>query len=170
MSDKTAVKAVPTAVYSAKNKYMQMAIDEARQGIYNGDGGPFGSAIVLNGEVIGTGHNRVLADHDPTCHGEVMAIRNATRKLGTHDLSGSVIYTTGEPCPMCLCACMWANINHIYYGCTIDDNASIGFRDSRFDELLGGRQGVADYLAEMDRDACLELFDEYNNLVDKKVY
>jgi len=92
------------------NKYMQIAIDEARRGIRAGDGGPFGSVIVKNGVVIGKGHNEVVKQKDPTCHGEVMAIRDACTKLGTFDLSGSVLYTTAQPCPMCRGAILWANI------------------------------------------------------------
>ncbi|KIR02306.1 tRNA-specific adenosine-34 deaminase [Lachnospiraceae bacterium TWA4] len=152
------------------NKFMKVAIDEARQGIHANHGGPFGSVIVKDGIIIGKGHNRVLINHDPTHHGEISAIRDACSKLKTHDLSGCEIYTTGEPCPMCLCACMWANIKKVYYGCTIDDNSKIGFRDSRFDKLLGGRENIKDYLVCIDRDACLELFDEYNHLKDHQVY
>ena len=146
------------------NKYMQMAIDEARRGIEAGDGGPFGSVAVKDGVVIGRGHNRVLGHHDPTAHGEVEAIRDACRRLGTHDLAGCDIYTTGEPCHMCLCACLWANIGHIYYGCTIADNALIGFRDKKFDNLFAGRDKLDDILVQVDREACLELFEEYRNM------
>ena len=103
----------------ATDKYMQMAIDEAREGITRQHGGPFGTVIVKNGVVVGRGHNQVLKDNDPTCHGEVSAMRDAGRRLGTHDLSGCDLYTTGEPCPMCLCACLLANIRKVYYGCTI---------------------------------------------------
>lgn len=148
----------------ANNKFMQMAIEEARKGIHQGDGGPFGSCIVKDGEVVALGHNQVLSRHDATCHGEVDAIRKAGQALGTHDLSGCVLYTTGEPCHMCLCACMWANISKIYYGCTIADNALIGFRDEKFDGIFGGRDRLNGLMEEMDRDACLELFQEYNNL------
>lgn len=140
---------------------MQMAIDEARAGIECGDGGPFGSVVVRDGRVVGRGHNRVLGNHDPTAHGEVEAIRDACRSLGTHDLTGCDIYTTGEPCHMCLCACMWANISRIYYGCTIEDNAIIGFRDTKFNDLFEGRDRLGDYLVEVDREACLRLFDDY---------
>ena len=146
------------------NKYMQMAIDEARRGIEAGDGGPFGSVAVKDGIVIGRGHNRVLGHHDPTAHGEVEAIRDACRRLGTHDLAGCDIYTTGEPCHMCLCACLWANIGHIYYGCTIADNALIGFRDVKFDNLFAGRDKLDDILVQVDREACLGLFEEYRNM------
>ena len=146
------------------NRYMQMAIDEARYGIRGGYGGPFGAVVVKDGVVVGRGHNRVLGIHDPTAHGEVEAIRDACARLGTHDLTGCDIYTTGEPCHMCLCACLWANIRRIHYGCTIKDNALIGFRDDHFNDLFAGREALGDYLVEVDRDACLQLFEEYRNM------
>lgn len=152
------------------NRFMQMAIDEARYGINNGHGGPFGSVIVKDGEVVAKGHNHVVINNDATCHGEIDAIRNAGKELNTFDLSGCEIYTTGEPCPMCLCACMWANLSKIYYGATIADNDLIGFRDEKFDELLGGREKVKDLLEEVDREEVLKLFEEYNNINDKVNY
>ena len=153
---------IPEADYHAENEYMELAIAEAREGIYNNHGGPFGSVIVRDGKIIGQGHNMVLKNNDSTCHGEISAIRNAESSLATFDLTGAVLYTTGEPCPMCLAACMWANIDKVYYGCTIEDNEMIGFRDKKFDEMFGGREAFAEYLEELDRDACLKLFDEYN--------
>lgn len=148
----------------ATNRFMQLAIDEARQGIEHQHGGPFGSVVVKDGKVIGKGHNCVLKNNDPTCHGEVAAIRDACANIGSFDLSGCEIYTTGEPCHMCLCACMWANISKIYYGCTIDDNGKIGFRDDKFDELFGGRDKLTEYMSEVDREACLALFDDYKQM------
>ena len=159
----------PEAAYRAENEYMQLAIDEARLGIYSGHGGPFGAVIVKNGRVVGRGHNMVVSNNDSTCHGEIAAIRNAEKALNTFDLSGCELYTTGEPCLMCLAACKWANIERVYYGCTIDDNSMIGFRDSELDRLLGRRENARDYLNEVDRNACLELFKEYSGL-DKTVY
>ena len=140
---------------------MQLAIEEAERGINKGEGGPFGCVIVKNGEVIASGHNLVLKKHDPTAHGEISAIRLACDKLNTHDLKGCRLYTTGEPCTMCLCACLWANISHVYYGCKIKDNAKIGFRDEKFDRIFSGRKKIARYLTNLDRKACLELFDRY---------
>ena len=151
------------------NKYMEMAIKEAREGISNKHGGPFGSVIVKGDTVVGRGHNRVLLNNDPTCHGEMEAIRDACRNLGTCDLSECVIYTTGEPCHMCLCALMWANIDKVYYGCTIEDNGKIGFRDSKFDGIFGGRDRMPGFLEEIDRDSCLKLFDEFNAM-EKIIY
>lgn len=150
-----------------KINYMKLAVEEAREGIRNGEGGPFGSVIVKDGEIVGRGHNQVLKNNDPTCHGEVSAIRDACSRLGTYDLSGCIIYTTGEPCHMCLCACMWANIDKIYYGCTIEDNGLIGFRDDKFDRIFGGRDKLGDYLQEIGRQECLELFSEYKSLYHK---
>ncbi len=146
---------------------MSLAIDQAREGIRGGHGGPFGSVIVKDGAVVGQGHNQVLLNNDPTCHGEVEAIRNACRNLGTYDLSGCVIYTTGEPCHMCLCACMWANIDRIYYGCSIEDNGRIGFRDDKFDDIFGGREKLEGYMIEYHREDCRKLFDEYLSMQHK---
>lgn len=146
---------------------MQMAIDEARIGIRAGHGGPFGTVIVKDGVVVARGHNQVLKNNDATCHGEVDAIRTAGARLGTFDLGGCELYTTGEPCHMCLCACMWANISKIYYGCTIEDNGRIGFRDDKFDGIFGGRDKMPGYMTELDREACLALFDEYLSLEHK---
>lgn len=146
---------------------MQMAIDEARKGIRRQHGGPFGSVIVKDGKVVGKGHNRVLKNNDPTCHGEISAIRDACDNLQTYDLSGCELYTTGEPCHMCLCACLWANISKVWYGCTIEDNGRIGFRDDKFDGLFSGRDKLTGYLVEKDREKCLALFDEYLSLQHK---
>ena len=155
---------------SYNSKFMDIAIAEGKTGIYNADGGPFGAVIVKDGKIISSGHNHVLANNDSTCHGEIDAIRKAEQKLGTFDLSGCELYTTGEPCPMCLAAIMWANIEKVYYGCTIGDNEIIGFRDAKFDTMMGGRAGLPEgFLEEKDRQKCLELFDEYNNM-EKVIY
>lgn len=119
-------------------KAINIAIHEAYEGIEKNHGGPFGAVIInsITGEVIGKGHNHVLDKQDPTCHGEMEAIRDACKNLGTHDLSGYDIYTTGEPCPMCLGAIMWANIDNVYYGCNKEDTDKIGFRDDQFYKRL----------------------------------
>ena len=149
---------------TAENPYMSEAIREALDGISQGHGGPFGCVIVKDDEIIGTGHNMVLEEKDSTAHGEITAIRNAEDALDSYDLSGCVLYTTGEPCPMCLYAILWANISKVYYGCTIEDNADIGFRDEVFDELSGGRERLSDFLVCIDRDACLKLFKVYSDM------
>ena len=149
---------------TAENPYMSEAIREALDGISQGHGGPFGCVIVKDDEIIGTGHNMVLEEKDSTAHGEITAIRNAEDALDSYDLSGCVLYTTGEPCPMCLYAILWANISKVYYGCTIEDNADIGFRDEVFDDLSGGRENLSDFLVCIDRDACLKLFQVYSDM------
>ena len=148
-----------------KKEFMEMAVKEAREGIANGDGGPFGAVVVKDGEVVASGHNRVLSSNDSTCHGEIDAIRKAESLLGTYDLTGCELYTTGEPCPMCLAAIMWANNGKVYYGCRLSDNEGIGFRDVKFDAVMGGRAGLPEgFLEERDREMCLEVFREYEGM------
>lgn len=142
--------------------YMKEAIKEAYIGIESKEGGPFGSVIVKEGKIVGRGHNRVLAKKDPTCHGEMEAIRDACKNLGTHDLSGCTLYTTAEPCPMCLGATLWSNITMLYYGCNVKDTDEIGFRDDRFYDFLNGKNQLLK-LEELGRKECLELFTDYKN-------
>lgn len=141
------------------NYYMELAIREARKGINLGHGGPFGAVIVKDDVIVGIGHNQVVVNQDPTCHGEMMAIRNACKNLNTFDLSGCEIYTTGQPCPMCLGAILWANIKKVYYGCNIIDTEEIGFRDNQFYSRTEEEQKA--FIEELDRDECLKLYDEY---------
>lgn len=151
------------------DKYMKLAIYEARKGIRHGHGGPFGAVIVKDGVVIGKGHNQVLKNNDPTCHGEIMAIHKACKTIGSFDLSGSTLYTTGEPCPMCMAAILWANIDKVYYGCNIEDTEIIGFRDKKFYEMQK-EENRNQMITELDRKACLRLYNEYNNIKDKVNY
>lgn len=148
------------------DKFMAMAIAEAEKGIANGEGGPFGCVIVKDEEVVGKGHNEVIKNNDPTCHGEIAAIRNACAKLQTYDLSGCELYTTGQPCPMCLGAILWSNISKVYYGCSIDDAEKIGFRDKVFYQSASERITSV----ELDKEECKKLFEQYKNLKDKIIY
>lgn len=143
------------------NKYMELAIKEAYHGIKYNHGGPFGTVIVKNNKIIAKGHNHVLSKHDPTCHGEIEAIKKASKKLKNHDLKGCTLYTTAEPCNMCLCAALWANIDKIYYGCNTKDTENIGFRDEKFNNIFKGRDTLEDYLECIERDECLKLFNYY---------
>lgn len=147
------------------NRYMAIAIREAKKGITSNHGGPFGCVIVKDGTIIARGHNEVVKRKDATCHGEMTALRKAYKKLDSFDLSGCELYTTGQPCPMCLGAILWSNISKVYYGCNIDDTERIGFRDKVFFESDKSR-----FLTELDRDACLELYQEYAAIKDKTHY
>ena len=141
---------------------MELGIDKARETMNKNCGGPFGAVIVGDGEVIAISSNSVLKDNDPTAHAEINAIREACKKLGTYDLSGCAIYTTGYPCPMCISAIIWANIKDVYYGTDLKDANRIGFRDDMIYDFIRGN-GNNDILSikQIDRDKCLNLFKEY---------
>lgn len=109
--------------------FMRAAIALSQKNVDDGIGGPFGAVVVRDGEIIGEGTNLVTSSNDPTAHAEVVAIRQACEKLGTYDLSGSLIYTSCEPCPMCLSAIYWARLDRIFYGNTKVDAAKIDFDD-----------------------------------------
>ena len=144
------------------NNFMKIAKDCASHGMTKGEGGPFGAVITdKNGNIIAQGNNMVLANNDPTAHAEVTVIREACKKLGTYDLSGYILYTSCEPCPMCLSAIIWANIKTVYYGCTREDAGNIGFRDDAIYEYLEGKNKDLLDLKQLDRDDCIALFEEY---------
>lgn len=109
---------------------MALAIDLSAQALDDDVGGPFGAVIVRDGQVIGRGRNRVLADGDPTAHAEVLAIREACRSIGDHRLSGCVVYTSSEPCPMCMAALYWARVDRVLYANVRSEAAAIGFDDA----------------------------------------
>ncbi len=111
------------------NDHMRRAISLAEDNASSGNGGPFGAVIVKDGKVVAEGSNTVTVDNDPTAHAEVNAIRRACAVLGTFDLSGCELYTSCEPCPMCLAACYWAHISRVYYAAGRDDAAAAGFDD-----------------------------------------
>jgi guanine deaminase len=112
------------------DEFLRMAIEEAKAGIRAGDGGPFGCVITKGGEIVATGHNRVLVDGDPTSHAEIVAIRRACNVLGTIDLSGCVLYASSEPCPMCKSAIYWSNVDRIVYAASVSEaDEYLGFRD-----------------------------------------
>lgn len=150
-------------------EFMKEAVKEAYEGINKGHGGPFGCVIVREGKIIGKGHNKVILNQDPTCHGEMEAIRDACANIGSFDLSGAVLYTTAQPCPMCLGATLWANIKEVRYGCTIKDTDEIGFRDDVFYKFLDGENDILD-IKELGRDECKILFKDYTNISDKQNY
>ena len=150
-----------------EEKFMKIALKQAEKA-YDMEEIPVGAVIVKDGKVISKGHNHVVANNDPTCHGEVDAIRKACKKLKTFDLTGCEIYTTGYPCPMCFCAILWANINKVYYGCNTTDTEIIGFRDKAFEE--GIPQKKINICEEVDRKECLTLYEDYKKIKDKTIY
>ncbi|MDR2904562.1 MAG: nucleoside deaminase [Helicobacteraceae bacterium] len=124
---------------SATNEMLVLAAREAQIGMRKGEGGPFGAVIARGGEVIARAHNRVLVSRDPTAHAEICAIRKAARKLRTFDLSGYQLYSSCEPCPMCLGAILWARLDCVIYGSTQSHAAIAGFDDANFYEFLAGK-------------------------------
>ena len=144
------------------NKFMEMAKNNADNGIIKKEGGPFGAVIIdKDGNVIANGNNQVLLQNDPTAHAEIVAIRNACKVLNTYDLSDYILYTSCEPCPMCLSAIIWSNIKTVYYGCTKKDAGEIGFRDDIIYDYLSGKNNDLINLQEMDRNECIKTFEEY---------
>lgn len=142
--------------------FMDLAIESAYEGIKNNEGGPFGCCIVTKkGEVLATAHNQVLLN-DPTAHAEIQAIRKAAKKIDNYNLEDCILYTTCEPCPMCLFAIMWANIKEVYYGCDRIDAGEIGFRDDKFYDMLNENQELK--LIQINHEECLKLFKEYKNM------
>ncbi len=110
--------------------FMRRAIELAQIGVDKGAGGPFGAVVVKNGEIVGEGYNQVTSTNDPTAHAEVTAIRNACQKLESFQLDDCILYTSCEPCPMCLGAIYWARPKQIFFACTHQDAAEVGFDDS----------------------------------------
>ena len=157
------------------NEFMDVAIDLSDDNFEKGYGGPFGACIVKDGKIIGKGINMVLKNNDPTAHAEVVAIRNACKHLGTHDLSDCEIYTSCYPCPMCLSAIIWTNIKKVYYGNTKEDAANIGFRD---DFIYNFIKNLADNsndssilkLESMDREETIKSFKKFNEKSNKIIY
>lgn len=142
--------------------YIEEALKEANKGIKKQHGGPFGAIIVKDNKIIGKGHNQVLKKHDPTSHAEINAIKDASKKLKTHDLSGCVIYTTSQPCPMCLSAIIWSNIKEIYYATDKKEVANIGFRDDFIYEYIKHPNNTIK-ITQIENKDCKQLLKNYNN-------
>lgn len=142
--------------------YIEEALKEANKGIKKQHGGPFGAIIVKDNKIIGKGHNQVLKKHDPTSHAEINAIKDASKKLKTHDLSGCIIYTTSQPCPMCLSAIIWSNIKEIYYATDKKEVANIGFRDDFIYEYIKHPNNTIK-ITQIENKDCKQLLKNYNN-------
>lgn len=151
---------------------MKKAIKESEINLINKfkDGGPFGAVIIKDGEIISSAHNTVLKSKDATAHAEINAIREASRKLNTHDLSGCILYTSAQPCPMCLSAIIWANIKEVYYANTKEEADDIGFRDDMIYEYIKGNNEEILKLHHMESEEALEVFKEFKKMGDENIY
>jgi guanine deaminase len=153
------------------NFFMARAIQLSVESAHSGRGGPFGAVIVRNGEIIAEGVNRVTSSNDPTAHAEVVAIREACAKLGTFELKDCELYTSCEPCPMCLGAIYWARLSRVYYGNTAQDAAAIGFDDSFiYSELQVIPTERRVPAQQIMRDEALTAFRAWTEKPDKKPY
>lgn len=153
-----------------KEELMRRAIELSIENVAAG-GGPFGAVIARDGEIVATGVNRVTPDCDPTAHAEVSAIRAAARKLGTFDLSGCEIYTSCEPCPMCLGAIYWAHLDRMYYGNNKHDAAAIGFDDAFIYKELDLKPEDRKLKSEvLLPDEAIKAFDDWSKKTDKVEY
>ena len=152
-------------------QFMRRAIELARQGVDANAGGPFGCVVVKNGEIIGEGNNRVTSTNDPTAHAEIIAVRQACTHLANFQLAGCTIYTSCEPCPMCLGAIYWARPDRVFYACTRDDAAKIGFDDDFIYEELEKTNNDREMVAvELMRAEALEVFRRWAEKPDKVEY
>ena len=151
--------------------FMARAIELARIGVEQNLGGPFGCVVVKDGQIIGEGNNRVTSTNDPSAHAEVIAIREACKSLKSFQLDGCTIYTSCEPCPMCLGAIYWARPAKVLYACTRDDAAAIGFDDEfiyeELEKAISEREMV---LLNLMRDEALAVFNEWSAKPDKIEY
>jgi len=153
-----------------KNELMKQAIKRSIESVAKG-GGPFGAIIAKDGEVIAEASNSVTLTNDPTAHAEINAIRQATQKLGTFDLSGCEIYSSCEPCPMCLGAIYWARLDKLYFAGTKTDAMEAGFDDSFiYDELKLDYADRKLYTRQMMREKAKEAFDKWRNFEEKIDY
>jgi len=150
---------------------MREAIDLSMRRMRRGAGGPFGAVVIRRGEVIARGWNRVTSSNDPTAHAEIVAIRGACRRLETFHLGDCDLYTSCEPCPMCLSAIYWAHVRKVFYGATRDDAAAIDFDDDFIYREIArpvGRRRVR--MKQLMRAEALEAFDEWKRKEDKVPY
>ena len=155
----------------ADKKFMQRAIELAERGMDSNAGGPFGCVIAKDGEIVGEGCNSVTSTNDPTAHAEIVAIREACQNLGAFQLDGCVIYTSCEPCPMCLGAIYWARPERVYFACSREDAADIGF-DDRFiyEELEKENDERHLPIINLMREEALAVFQKWEKKPDKQEY
>ena len=155
----------------ANRQFMAEAIAQSSFGVRSRKGGPFGAAIAKNGELIAKAHNQVTSTNDPTAHAEIIAIRRACQILQTFELKGCELYTSCEPCPMCLGAIYWARLDRVYYANTKADAAEIGFDDGFInDELKLPQPDRQLPMIQMMREEAISAFEEWIRLPDKVEY
>ncbi len=150
------------------NKFLQIAINEAKKAVVKKTGGPFGAVIVCKGKIIAKAHNTVIKDNDSTAHAEINAIRKASKKLKNYDLSGCELYVTCEPCPMCYSAIHWSRIKKIYFGASSKDASKIGFDDKALYQILNGKKKAIVKKQKLSDDGCIALMKKYAKSVHKK--
>jgi len=151
--------------------FMQHAILLSRQGMLNKEGGPFGCVIVKENIIVGRGNNKVICNNDPTAHAEIIAIRDACKNLGTFKLNGCEIYTSCEPCPMCLGAIYWARPSIIYYANNRKNAADIGFDDAMiYNEMKVEVSNRKIPMVSISSIAALKVFKEWEQKIDKETY
>lgn len=160
------------AMLDPKREYMRRAIDDVMRNLKHGEGGPFGACIVRGSEVVAVAHNTVLKCLDPTCHAEVNAIRAAAQHLQNFDLSGCIIYSTTEPCPMCFSAIHWARIDGIVFGTSIEDARELGFNELSLKNETMVRMGGSSVAVHGNfmRDDCLQVFAAWRNTPGHRLY
>ncbi len=154
-----------------EEKFMREAIAVSLKGIRENEGGPFGCIVVKGNDIVGIGNNKVTSSNDPTAHAEIVAIRDACKNLGSFQLDDCEIYTSCEPCPMCLGAIYWARPKMIYYANNREDAASIGFDDSMIYEEMS--KNYADRkipIRTISRDEAYKVFEEWRDKEDKTTY
>ena len=156
----------------SKEEAMRIAIEESKYNRENNykTGGPFGAVILKNGEIVSIAHNTVIESKDPTAHAEVNAIRLATKKLNTHDLTGCTLYVNAEPCPMCLSAIIWANIKEVYYANTKEEAGNIGFRDDLIYDYIKNRDENILKTHHVENEKAKEIFEEFKTNENKIMY
>lgn len=153
------------------DSFMKKAIQLALRGVDNNEGGPFGCIIVKDGKIIGQGNNRVTSSHDPTAHAEVLAIREACAHLGSHQLEGCIMYTSCEPCPMCLGAIYWARPEKVFYAGTRKDAAKSGFDDAFiFEQIVLPPEDRNIEFRQMGRKEALQAFARWDEKENKTEY
>lgn len=154
-----------------KLEFMKEAIKLSEYGMNNNEGGPFGCVVVKNGEIVGRGWNKVTGTNDPTAHAEVTAIRDACKNLGTFQLEDCEIYTSCEPCPMCMGAIYWARPSKVYYANTRQDAADIGFDDSMIYQELNlplSQRKIS--IESLGREEAMNVFKKWSNKFDRTEY